>query len=151
MNVVLAAISLLAVAQPETVCAELAPDHEWIHLTGEETDDRSIVSLGSHDSPPKRTDCSEALFTESGSDVVTEWQWSVVAALIVSSAGTVERFKVLYRPRLRVVVDEPIATALKLWRYEPLRRLGEPVAFCDIVVFTKKRGDRSSSVCGEVP
>ncbi len=124
------------------------PEVNWVSVLKAQTPDHLVYTAAEGRNRPKLIECTEAVFTESGLDVVTESQWILVLGVVVNRKGLAERFKVLRRPLMNIDLEGPLTQALKGWRYHPVAENGEAVAVCDIVVIKKPLGYRSSSNCG---
>ena len=121
----------------------------WVRLTEEPTSNQDLYRRDTETLQPVL--CVEAVFAEPGHSVVTESEWSLVLARVVGPSGRIERFQVLHRPALGIDVVDPLATALKQWRFDPADVGDGSAAICEIFVVRKPLGHRSSRACRNDP
>ncbi len=137
-------------AAAELSCADRKKDiGEWVQLTSIQSPEDAVLDGVVKGHLLSRTTCAEAIFTESGLDVVTESQWSLVLQAVIGSAGVVERFRIVYRPKLGIDFEAPVAKAIAEWRFEPAFSDGKQVPFCTFFSISKPMGSRSSDTCLE--
>ncbi len=122
---------------------------EWVQLTSTQSPEDDVLEGVVKGRLPLRMTCAEAIFTDSGLDVVTESQWSLVLQIVIGSAGLVERFRIVYRPKLGIELEGPVAKALAEWRFEPALSAGKRVPVCRFFSMSKPMGSRSSDTCLE--
>ena len=140
-------------AAAELSCSDEAADvGEWVRLTPTQSPDSAVLEEIAKDRLPSRSNCAEATFTGAGLDgVVTESQWSLILQAVVGSTGMVERFRIVYRPKLSIDFEGPVAKALSEWRFEPFLFDGKMVPLCIIFAIAKPMGSGSSDACTERP
>ena len=91
--------------------------------------------------------CSEAVFTDSGLDAVTESQWTLVLKAVIDAEGKVERFKIIHKPPIGTDLLEPTKQALRQWRYRPVVLEGKARPICLTLALPKPLGSKDSAAC----
>jgi len=101
----------------------------------------------------ERTECVEAVLTESGLDPVTESQLVLVVQLALGEEGEVTHFRLLKSNPFPEDLHQRLARALERWRFRPLESSSFQGA-CLVTVLPKFLGAKSTSACkrqGDTP
>ena len=138
----------LPASGPTPACSPAAGD-DWVQLSDTQASPDLVKALSDEEPIPERIKCVEAVFTNSGLDVVTESQWGLVLGIVVSRDGRVERFRIFDKPPLPINFQGPLSEALSRWRFEPWTEDGQPVATCHVFLLMKPMGHRVSKTCDD--
>ena len=124
-----------------------ADEDGWVVLSEALSSESEIVDA--HELPvfPRQLECREAVFPTSGMDAVTESQWGVVVEIVVASDGLVERFRILRPSILSIDTVNPVAKALRYWRYESCEVGGVLKPFRMYASLWKPHGAGVTSYC----
>ena len=122
------------------------PAETWIHITKDQATQAAVVKL----KEPQRLQletCREAAFESTGSDFISESQFTLIVLAVVDRAGQIQRFRIAMGPPAPVDLAKPIQRALEAWRYK-VPTSGE--AFEIAIVLRKAMGAAQTSACSRV-
>ena len=117
-------------------------------LTEKQSPPESVIAAERLPKTMELIACAEAIYTESGLDVVTESQWTLILTIVVNPEGMVERFRILRQPPIGADLLGPTKEALRQWRYRPVMFEGAVHPICLALALPKPLSSMASAACG---
>jgi hypothetical protein len=121
---------------------------DWMFISEKQSPPDLIIAAKHLPRPMELIACAEAVYTDSGLDVVTESQWALVLTVVIDPEGMVEKFRIIRQPRIGIDLLGPTKQALRQWRYQPVMLEDEARPICLTLALPKPFGSVSSAACG---